>query len=79
VRGQYRGRKPEGQEHVRREIQNTKSEREESEGEKRSPPTLFLLFTDFYYYFDWLKIPFYSFLTFGLKKFFPIFRPMIVI
>jgi hypothetical protein len=28
VRGQYRGRKPEGQEHVRREIQNTKVRRE---------------------------------------------------
>ncbi len=45
-----------------------KSEREESEGEKRSPPTLFLLFTDFYYYFGWLKILSLFFLTFGLKQ-----------
>ena len=47
--------------------------REESEGEKRSPPTLFLFFTNFYYYFNWLKflfILFCSFLTFGLKMFF---------
>ena len=41
-----------------------KSEREKSEGEKGSPPTLFLFFTDFYYYFNWLKILFYSFLFF---------------
>jgi hypothetical protein len=73
VRGQYRGRRPEGQEHGEKRDSKHKSEREESEGEKRSPPTLFLLFTDFYYYFDWLKILFYSFLTFGLKKFPPFF------
>ena len=51
-----------------------KSEREKSEGEKGSPPTLFLFFTDFYYYFNWLKILFLFFfcyfLTFGLKMFF---------
>ena len=57
---------------MRREIQH-KSEREESEGEKRSPPTLFLLFTDFYYYFDWLKILFYSFFNIWTKNVFPHF------
>jgi hypothetical protein len=64
---------------------NHKSEREKSEGEKRSPPTLFLLFTDFYYYFNWLKnsilfffvlLPFFDIWT---KNVFPLFWPMIVI
>jgi hypothetical protein len=34
VRGKYRGRKPEGQEHVRREIQNTKVREKKARGRK---------------------------------------------
>jgi hypothetical protein len=43
--------------------------------QKRSPPTLFLLFTDFYYYFNWLKLKilFYSFFNIWTKNVFPHF------
>jgi hypothetical protein len=43
VRGQYRGRKPEGQEHVRREIQNTKVREKKARGEKISTHFLSLV------------------------------------
>ena len=49
-RKQYRG-KAQGLRTREKKDLNTKV-REESEGEKRSPPTLFLFFTNFYYYFN---------------------------
>ena len=64
---------------TREEIQNTKSEREKSEGEKRSPPTLFSPVHRFSYYFNWLKILLLFFFDIWTKNVFPLFRPMNVI
>ncbi len=57
---------------------SNKEVREKKEGGEKTPTdSFFLLFTDFYYYFDWIKILsfvlFILFLTFGLKMFFYLF------
>jgi hypothetical protein len=47
VKGQYRGRRPEGQEHMRKEIQNTKVREKKVRGRKDLHRLFFLLFTGF--------------------------------
>ena len=50
------GREPCGTETREREDSNKEVREKKEGGEKTPTDSFFLLFTDFYYYFDWIKI-----------------------